>query len=95
MRIELREVARVLGLGIEPVGIVRGWSIDSRTIERGDLFFALRGPNHDGHEHIQEALRKGAVAVVAETRVAADGLVFEVGDSLGALQRIAKRAREK
>jgi UDP-N-acetylmuramoyl-tripeptide--D-alanyl-D-alanine ligase len=94
MRIELREVARVLGLGIEPEGIVRGWSIDSRTIERGDLFFALRGPNHDGHEHIQEAFSKGAVAVVAEARVAADGLVFEVGDSLRALQRIAKRARE-
>jgi UDP-N-acetylmuramoyl-tripeptide--D-alanyl-D-alanine ligase len=95
MRIELREVARVLGLGIEPEGIVHGWSIDSRTIERGDLFFALRGPRHDGHEHIEEALRKGAVAVVAEARVAADGLVFEVEDSLGALQRIAKRVREK
>src|SRR5580698_7126677 len=95
MELELREVTRMLGLPVETQAIVTGWSIDSRTIAPGDLFFALRGPNHDGHEHIQEAFSKGAVAVVAEARVAADGLVFEVGDSLAALQTIAKRAREK
>jgi UDP-N-acetylmuramoyl-tripeptide--D-alanyl-D-alanine ligase len=94
MEIELQEVARVLGLPIGPHGIVTGWSIDSRTIARGDLFFALRGPNHDGHDHIDEVLRKGAPAVVADAQVEADGLVLYVEDSLAALQRIAKRARE-
>jgi UDP-N-acetylmuramoyl-tripeptide--D-alanyl-D-alanine ligase len=94
MEIELREVARLLGLAIEANGIVTGWSIDSRTVAQGDLFFALRGPNHDGHEHIDEVLRKGAVAVVADREVEADGLVLRVEDSLAALQRIAKRARE-
>ncbi len=94
MEIELREVARALGLSIEPNGIVTGWSIDSRTIARGDLFFALHGPNHDGHEHIDEVFRKGAAAVVADRDVEADGLVLRVEDSLAALQQIAKRVRE-
>jgi len=94
MRIGLREVSRVLGLTIEVRGIVTGWSIDSRTIAPGDLFIALRWPNHDGHEHIHDALRKGALAVVADRDVEAQGLVLRVEDSLDALQRIAKSARE-
>jgi UDP-N-acetylmuramoyl-tripeptide--D-alanyl-D-alanine ligase len=94
MEIELREVARVLGIEVEPKGIVTGWSIDSRTIERGELFFALRGPNHDGNEHIDEVFRKGAIAAVADRDVEGDGLVFGVENSLDALQQIAKRARE-
>jgi len=98
MKIGLREVARALGLQIEGEGIVTGWSIDSRTIERGDLFFALRGPNHDGHDHIGEVFQRGAVAVVADRdvyrNVDADGVVLRVKDSLDALQKTARRARE-
>jgi len=94
MRIELREVARMLGLPMEAPGVASGWSIDSRTVARGDLFFALRGPNHDGHDHIDEVFRKGAAAAVADRDVDADGLVLRVGDTLTALQRIAARARE-
>jgi UDP-N-acetylmuramoyl-tripeptide--D-alanyl-D-alanine ligase len=94
MEIELREVARVLGLSIGTEKIVTGWNIDSRTIAPGDLFFALRGPNHDGHEHIHEVFEKGAVAVVADRDVEADGLVLRVEDSLDALQQIAKTARK-
>ena len=93
MEIELGEIARTLGLEIEARGIVTGWSIDSRTIARGDLFFALRGPNHDGHEHIEEVFQKGAAAVVVDRDVKADGLVLRVGDTLAALQQIAGRAR--
>ncbi len=94
MEIELREVARMVGATIKARGTVSGWSIDSRTIVPGDLFFALRGPNHDGHDHIDEVLEKGAVAVVADRDVGAEGLVFYVEDSLAALQQVAKRARE-
>ena len=39
---------------------------DSRGVREGDVFFALRGENVDGHEHIPDALQKGAMAVVAE-----------------------------
>ena len=94
MEIGLREVARILGQSIAADGIVTGWSIDSRTIARGDLFFALRGPNHDGHEHIEEVLRKGAIAVVADRDVKADGIVLYVEDSLATLQQVAKKVRQ-
>jgi len=94
MEIELREVARMLGLSIETRAMVTGWSIDSRTIEQGDLFFALRGLNHDGHEHVEEAFEKGAVAVVADRDTESRGLVLRVEDSLDALQQIAKSARQ-
>ena len=51
---------------------VTGWSIDSRTVAPGDLFFALRGPHHDGNVYVDEVLRKGAVAAVADGTVSRD-----------------------
>ena len=43
-----------------------GISIDSRTIEPGDLFVAIVGPNNDGHQYVVNALQKGAVAAVID-----------------------------
>lgn len=94
MRMALREVARALGQEVDWAGAATGWSIDSRTIAPGDLFFALRGPAHDGHDYIAEVLRKGAAAVVAERAVEAAERVLVVRDSLQALQGVAARARE-
>ncbi len=45
---------------------VRGLALDSRKVRSGDLFFALRGRQQDGVRFAEEALRRGAVAVVAE-----------------------------
>ena len=47
---------------------VNGLSIDSRTIEKGNLFVAIPGNNLDGHDYIQQAIRKGAVAVITNGR---------------------------
>jgi UDP-N-acetylmuramoyl-tripeptide--D-alanyl-D-alanine ligase len=94
MRVELAEVARTLGLDAAPAGEATGWSIDTRTLAAGDLFFALRGPVYDGHDYIAEAFRKGACAVVSERRQDGAGLVMVVEDSLRALQDVARRARE-
>ncbi|MGE0480713.1 MAG: UDP-N-acetylmuramoyl-tripeptide--D-alanyl-D-alanine ligase [Phycisphaerae bacterium] len=51
-----------------PVG---GVSTDSRTAGPGDLFFALRGPNFDGHMYVADALRRGACAAVVSWTTAA------------------------
>ncbi len=51
-------------------GIIVGVSTDSRTIKRGDLFFALKGPNYDGHKFVDVAFEKGACGVVVERNVA-------------------------
>lgn len=43
-----------------------GVSIDSRSVEKGDVFFALHGELHDGHDFIEDALAKGASLIIAE-----------------------------
>ncbi|MGB9976749.1 UDP-N-acetylmuramoyl-tripeptide--D-alanyl-D-alanine ligase [Thermovenabulum sp.] len=45
---------------------ITGVSIDSRTINKGDLFIPIRGENHDGHDFIKEAFDKGAAASLCE-----------------------------
>ncbi len=49
-----------------------GVSTDSRVIEAGMLFVALRGPNHDGHDHVAAALEKGAVAALVDHPLSMD-----------------------
>ncbi|MFW6149137.1 MAG: UDP-N-acetylmuramoyl-tripeptide--D-alanyl-D-alanine ligase, partial [Atribacterota bacterium] len=61
-------------VGVIPGAILLGdpdvrWlniSIDSRTIKSGEIFFALRGEKHDGHQFIKEAIEKRASAIVLE-----------------------------
>jgi UDP-N-acetylmuramoyl-tripeptide--D-alanyl-D-alanine ligase len=86
---EVTEVAQALGLHADSHARVTGWSIDSRTVAPGDLFFALRGPNHDGNAYVDEVLRKGAVAAVANEPN--DG-AWIVPDTLAALQTTASWA---
>jgi UDP-N-acetylmuramoyl-tripeptide--D-alanyl-D-alanine ligase len=80
---------------------IGGVSIDSRTLEAGDLFFAIRGDAHDGHDHVARAFEAGgAAAVVSRERapaLAALGPVFAVEDTLAAMARlgVAARARSK
>ena len=47
-------------------GLVTGVSIDSRTIKKGDIFFAITGENYDANDFVDSAISKGAVAVVSE-----------------------------
>ena len=79
-------------------GQITGWSVDTRTVAPGDLFFALRGPNHDGNTYVDDALRKGAVAAIADEKRAGgaeNDPVLVVPDSLVALQKIAAWARTR
>lgn len=48
--------------------IVKGISIDSRTIKKGEAFIAIKGNNFDGHLFIAEALRKGACCVITRKK---------------------------
>jgi len=71
---------------------ISGWSIDTRTLEAGDLFFALAGPEHDGHDYVRAALEKGAAGAVAERDIGVAHLMI-VPEPLAALQRLAAWAR--
>jgi UDP-N-acetylmuramoyl-tripeptide--D-alanyl-D-alanine ligase len=76
-----------------------GLSIDTRTLAPGDLFFAIKGENSDGHEHVAEAFRKEAVAAVVD-EVHAEALkslgpLYVVDAVLPALERLASAARAR
>ncbi|HTC37938.1 MAG TPA: UDP-N-acetylmuramoyl-tripeptide--D-alanyl-D-alanine ligase [Steroidobacteraceae bacterium] len=76
--------------------VVRGWSIDSRTIAPGDLFFAIKGDRFDGHAFITDVLARGAAAaVVSESPATVSGTLLEVEDTLVALQQLAGWARRR
>ncbi len=71
--------------------------IDSRDVRPGDLFWALKGHRHDGHEYIEQAARNGAVACVVElSRVHSHTVpLIAVENSLTALQNVAQWYREQ
>ena len=69
-------------------------STDSRTLQPGDLFVALRGPRFDGHAFVADVLARGAAgAIVERGRVQEDARTIEVPDTLEALQRLAHAVR--
>ncbi|MEP7269987.1 MAG: UDP-N-acetylmuramoyl-tripeptide--D-alanyl-D-alanine ligase [Acidobacteriota bacterium] len=101
---KLREIARLCGAGhdlnqalaeFEPAGV----TIDSRSIRPGELFVAIPGARHDGHQHVTEIFEKGAAAaLVVHHRLPfarslgafADRLLF-VENTACALQQLAAR----
>jgi UDP-N-acetylmuramoyl-tripeptide--D-alanyl-D-alanine ligase len=74
-----------------------GYSIDSRTIQPGDLFFAVKGERLDGHDFVEQALASGAVAAVVgseqSTHFAGESRILLVRDTLVALQRLGAAVR--
>ena len=65
MTLDLQAVARAIGAAASPrPAKVTGWSVDTRTQNPGDVYFALRGPNFDGNEFVPAAIERGAAAVV-------------------------------
>jgi UDP-N-acetylmuramoyl-tripeptide--D-alanyl-D-alanine ligase len=88
-----------IGSALDPVARVAGVSIDSRTIRPGELFFAIHGPRHDGHDHVAAALGQGALgAVVAGSRArgfpeALRGFCLVVDDTLLAFHQLASAVR--
>lgn len=102
---KLAEVSRELGSGLVEVEMSDlqplGYSIDSRTVREGDLFFAIRGENNDGHRFVGEALAKGALAAVVHRDYNAalnrglQARLIRVTDTLNALQLLASAVLEK
>ena len=68
-------------------------STDSRTLERGALFVALRGPRFDGHDHAAQARQRGAAALMVERALPVDLPQLQVPDTRRALGRAAAHWR--
>jgi UDP-N-acetylmuramoyl-tripeptide--D-alanyl-D-alanine ligase len=97
MHIALADIQRLLtpGSGTSSHGIATGYSTDTRTLRSGDLFIALTGPNHDGHDHVASAFEQGAIAAIVDRLLPVAGLQIVVPDTLLALQHLAVWARER
>jgi UDP-N-acetylmuramoyl-tripeptide--D-alanyl-D-alanine ligase len=103
MRWTVEEVASALGVtppgGVDPLARLAGVSINSRTMARGELFVAIHGPRHDGHNFVVAALEAGALAgVVAQDRLSGyaepyRSRLLAVPDTLAALQGLAQAVR--
>ncbi len=74
---------------------ITGVSTDTRTIKKGDLFFALTGESSDGHKFLHDALAKGASGVVVSHKVECKCLAIRVADTLAALGDLAAYYRAK
>jgi len=69
---------------------------DTRKLKKGDIFFALKGPNFNGNEFALQALENGAAySVVDEVIKTDDNRIIHVTDALGTLQELAKYHREQ
>ena len=73
----------------------RGISTDTRTLSEGNLFVALKGPNFDGHDHLEQARRRGAVAAAVSRRSSERIPLLEVKDTRIALAELAAHWRSQ
>jgi UDP-N-acetylmuramoyl-tripeptide--D-alanyl-D-alanine ligase len=78
--------------------MAQGYSIDSRTVQPGELFFAVTGERLDGHDFVEQALSRGAIAAVVRkdqlARYFNPDAMFAVDDTLVALQTLATAVRK-
>ncbi len=91
------EAARATGSRSAGKWRARGVSIDSRTLEDGDLFVALKGPHADGHAFVAEAFEGGAAAAVVSRAIkgAPRGRLLRVADTMAALESLGAAARAR
>ncbi|MBV9566703.1 MAG: UDP-N-acetylmuramoylalanyl-D-glutamyl-2,6-diaminopimelate--D-alanyl-D-alanine ligase [Hyphomicrobiales bacterium] len=89
-------------MGAAPRGLreaqINGVSIDTRKLAPGDLFFAIKGENRDGHDFVGQAIEKGAIAVVSIAKSFAmpqTHHLLVVEDPFEALRRLGRAARAR
>jgi UDP-N-acetylmuramoyl-tripeptide--D-alanyl-D-alanine ligase len=99
MKLPLSRVAEFISAGraFDDETMAQGYSIDSRTVQRGELFFAVKGERMDGHDFVSQALEKGAAAAVIRKdqflRYDDKIRLMTVDDTLTALQTLASAVR--
>lgn len=100
MKLALSRIAEfITATGVyNPESIAQGYSIDSRTLQPGELFFAVKGERLDGHDFVEQALAGGAAGVVVRkdqiSRYTSLAGLLAVDDTLVALQTLATAVRK-
>jgi UDP-N-acetylmuramoyl-tripeptide--D-alanyl-D-alanine ligase len=100
MKLTLAQIAEFTSAAgnFPPEDLVQSYSIDSRTIGPGQLFFAVKGERLDGHAFVEQAFEKGAAAAVVRKdqlgRYPQKNRLLAVDDTLLALQALAMAVRK-
>ncbi len=101
VRLKIKEVLKAVNGSLssgDGEGLINGISTDSRTVNKGELFFALKGPNFDGRTFVEDVFKKGAAGVVVSSKLKTLPLqvlsrgrnsMIEVEDTLKALGDLA------
>src|SRR4051812_10945993 len=95
------DMAKAMGAAVKGrlPAAVSGLSIDSRTIQPGEAYFAIKGDVHDGHDFVTAALAKGAAVAVVEAaqreKFPAEAPLLIVDDVLAALVELARASRAR
>ncbi len=93
--LRLSELARVLGVAVHGTDApITGLAIDSRAVTSGDLFVAIRGDRVDGNDFIEEAVARGAAAVVSSQTLSDAIPHLTMNDSGAACAAFGRMARE-
>lgn len=91
-----QEAAAATGGTCTATWTATGVSIDSRTVQKGDLFIAIQGPTLDGHDHIAGAIANGAAAAMTSRDGAAgDAPALLVDDTMEGMRALARHARHR
>ena len=99
MKLALSRIAEFLSAAgeFDHKAVAQGYSIDSRTLRPGELFFAVKGDRFDGHDFVLPALERGAVAAVVRkdqiARYPVKTRLLAADDTLAALQTLATAVR--
>jgi UDP-N-acetylmuramoyl-tripeptide--D-alanyl-D-alanine ligase len=99
MKLPLARIAEFVAAKgeFDSASMATGYSIDSRAVQPGELFFAVRGERLDGHDFVEQALGKGAVAAVVQkdqvARFPTRSGLMAVEDTLKGLQTLATAVR--
>ncbi|MEC7875769.1 MAG: UDP-N-acetylmuramoyl-tripeptide--D-alanyl-D-alanine ligase [Pseudomonadota bacterium] len=92
----LSEAAKTIGASLNGEDVIfSGCSTDSRTIEKGNLFIALKGENFDGHKYISVAEKKGASSLIVDHEISNTKSFIKVKNTRKAMGLLAKSWREK
>ena len=89
----LKSAAVVLKVSCEEDAQFSRVCTDSRTLQAGDLFVALIGPNFDGHDHLEQAKQRGAVAAVVSKAQEVNLPQLKVENTRLALAELAQARR--
>jgi UDP-N-acetylmuramoyl-tripeptide--D-alanyl-D-alanine ligase len=105
MKLPLSRIAEFVGAPLSDAvrpgagdALAQGYSIDSRTVQPGEIFFAVKGERLDGHDFVELALARGALAAIVRkdqfARYSQPGSLIAVDDTLVALQTLATAVRK-